>query len=132
MQGWGEDDDDAFNNDNSDADNDKPEEFFDAQPPLPDDKSAKTVSSFGPKPFSLKKPKDEELDFEALVGSKKKPTGLKGMQTAQKTVVTKKPVVAATKKPASVLGQKKTTTVGKTEVKKGTEWDDESWDAWGT
>ncbi|TGZ83975.1 ARM repeat-containing protein [Ascodesmis nigricans] len=121
MQGWDDEDEDDVGND----DDGKQDEFFDAQPTRHEDKSSKTVSSFGLKQSTLKKNiKEEDLDFEELAGVKKKPVGLKGLQSTKTASAggAKKPLVVGAKKP--VIGQKKPV------AKKGAEWDDD-WDAWG-
>ncbi|KAA8900633.1 armadillo-type protein [Sphaerosporella brunnea] len=59
-----------------------------------------SVSSFGPKPFSLRS--EEEVDFEALVGAKKSAKALpKGLvkKTTTTTTTVKKPIIARKVQP---------------------------------
>jgi SCY1-like protein 1 len=83
--------------------------------------STGAVSSFGPKPFSLKN--EDEIDFEALVGGKAKKKELpKGLS--------KKPVMPVKKTTTAARTVKKTTTAAKVPAKKMDAWDEGEAD-WG-
>lgn len=118
--------------------------------PLAGTASAK-ASSFGPKPFSLNKNKTEEVDFEELLGAKKKASSVlggagagKGLAGVKKAPASSSGAGSAVKKtvPGSIVGagaiKKPLSGLNKKggDVKKGAAagWglDDDDWgDAWG-